>query len=343
METHTSARATGPRNRCLAFHRRKNDPLVPDARHTTCTAECDMWIDTVAHACVCRHSLAVHICGRECTIPPRALPNGEGYVCPLTNIQVQPGDLTATPLFDADGRNCNHWSAYRRTAKRKRRPCTRKASFRTSKCQDIMLCVLDGPVKHKTRDVQILRARKSCEKKSKSERKRTGRLLTFAELKHVVNTVHRSVSPALRPANFQRHIARMAVGVCAYMRRHPQCFKTSTSEEVVACAWLTMFSTGLEKNGTVIIKKDDLISDHIPPPALMSNVPQVQCRSISVAVRHFRAYVFTQRGNVVQSRTYTGINGSEQGSRVCATGGPCREQGAWPLHERSGVPARVEP
>jgi len=328
-----SARATGPRNRCLAFHRHKNRLLVPDARHTTCTADCDMWIDTVANACVCRRSLAVHLCGPGCTIPPRALPNAEGYVCPLTNIQVQAGDLTATPLFDADGRNCNHWSAYRRVFKRKRRTCKRTFSFRTSECRDIMLCVLDGPVKHKIREVQILRARKSCEKMSKAERKRLGRRLTFGELQHVVNAVHRTVTPPLRPAHFRRHVAQVAGGVCAYMRKHPQCFKTSTSKEVMACAWLTMFSTGLKKHGTVIIKKDNLINEHMPPPALMANVPQVQCRSISVAIRHFRAYVFTQRGNVVQGRTYTGTDGSKQGPRVRTAGSPRREQGARPQHE----------
>ena len=59
------------------------------------------------------------MCGRECGLPAVRLNSAERYVCPLTHIVVEPGDEVQTPLFDANGRCCNHWSvAGRVTPKR---------------------------------------------------------------------------------------------------------------------------------------------------------------------------------------------------------------------------------
>jgi hypothetical protein len=301
MEPHGSERSVGPRRRCVAWHQKRNVWLVPDVWHTRCSNDCDMWPDYASSACVCLASLAVHVCGSECTIAPLRLEVGEGFKCPLTSIVVQPSEHVATPMFDNLGRCVNHWSGKARIHRvpRKRRSMFRRV-LKNDHCLRLMMQIMAGTVKSEVRKLQMVRAQKNVDRTLKASG--VGRARTFLELQSIVVSFRRTICPAVRPRGFADTMKRVSDRVCDYMRRHPTCM--GCSPDVATCTWLTILSTGLHSGATVAIERDDVVARHIPPPSMMALVPGIHCRSISVAVRKLKAYIFTRTGDVISSRMF---------------------------------------
>ena len=302
MEPHGSARAAAPLRRCLAWKRAKGMSCTPDTLHTTCTDACRMWPDVAGAACVCVQSHAVHLCGPECTIPPRRLDCGEGYVCPLSGIVVHASDDVATPLFDQAGRCVNHWSGNQRVRPKKRKPTPprhMRKPLTAAACARLMQEILAGGIKRSTIGVLRARAAKRAARATKQLRCGGGPV-SFLAVSRVVHAAQCAIGTVPPEAEAARHVDRLSRAVCAYMRAHPECMLATN--DVVVCTWLTLLSTGMEKGPTAVVPRDAWVSQHIPPPSLMALVPRVQCRSISVAVRRFKKYAFTAKGDVVHER-----------------------------------------
>lgn len=330
MEPHESRRAAGPRARCVRWKAARNMHCTHDTFHTTCTDTCDMWTDPASAACVCLRSHAVHLCGKDCTIPPRRLESGEGYVCPLSGIVVEGADAVATPVFDKVGRCINHWSGSQRirprvkkvTQQRNRKPLTEET------CAKIMHDVLCGAVKRNAQSVLSTRAVKRVTKATKQLH--AAGIVDFRMISAVVHAARRSIGQRAAKGEAEQHVRDVARAVCAYMRAHPRCMMATN--DVVVCTWLTLLSTGMSKGQTVVVSQHPFVAQHIPPPSLMALVPKVQCRAISVAVRRFKEYAFTARGDVVHARVFRGIESTGTRSRQRARQALC-----------SALPSRLGP
>jgi len=300
MEPHGSARAAAAFGRFMRWKLKNGIHAAPDAYHLQCTPQCRMYIDPKTPACTCVKGHAVHICGEDCALPPERMASGEGYVCPLSGIVVGGPDAVATPLFDADGRCVNHWGGSRRITKRPRRfqvRKRRKCLFTAAACLRIIEDVLFGAANKTARNVMVARATKRVAK----EARQTG-AMTFSSLRRIVSRARSTYGPAHAQRTSGDSCASLSRLISNYMSAHPACM-TSTVE-VGVCTWLTMLSTGLVKDGTIVVPCHTMVSQHIPHPSLMSLVGRVQCRAISVSVRQFKSYVFTSRGGVVHSRVF---------------------------------------
>lgn len=257
-----------------------------------------MYLDPVLPACTCVRGHAVHMCGTNCSIPLQKMECGEGYVCPLSGIVVSGADLVAVPIFDSAGKCVNHWSGQSRVHKRPRRAPHRKRCFTAAACSRIIQDVLFGHTNSLAKDVMVTRASKRVARDVRAIKHNP----TFADLRAVVSSARRCFGPRVFTSNKRDLVENIALAISKYMARHPRCM--SCTLEVGVCTWLTMLSVGIVKEGTTVVPAEATVSQHIPPPSLMSLVPRVQCRAISVAIRHFKAYVFTSSGGVIQSRVF---------------------------------------
>jgi hypothetical protein len=223
---------------------------------------------------------------------------GEGHVCPLSDIVVSGPDSMVVPLFDAAGKCMNHWSGKQRVHKRKRRNPPKKKYFTKSACLEIVEDVLFGNTSRLAKQVMLTRASKRVAREVRAIK----RPASFFDLQRIVSEARCGFSPVVRGKRPHCVAEKIADAVSKYMNAHPR--SMSSTLEVSVCTWLTMLSTGIVKDGTTVVHVHRAVTQHIPPPSLMSLVPRVQCRAISVAIRHFKSYVFTAEGGVIQSRVF---------------------------------------
>ena len=109
-------RAAGVIEEC----RKAGHCLRPNPRHTSCNEQCRLWISPSCPACVCLDSMNVHLCGKDCTFPPRLSMDNDSHICPLTHIVLPDSAVMKTvPAFDNFGRPQTHWSAHKKINRRK--------------------------------------------------------------------------------------------------------------------------------------------------------------------------------------------------------------------------------
>ena len=180
----------------------------------------------------------------------------------------------------------------------KRASHKRTIAFPPTECLAVVEDVLFGKTNKLASRVMTLRAVKKTVRAVRANKS----LPTFRTLRNAVCAARSSFGP--RHVWKDRHVLALCISkaIIAYMNRHP-CSMTSTLE-VAICTWLTMMSTGIAKDGITVVPKNEFVSQHIPHPSLMSLVPRVQCRAISVSIRQFKCHVFTRNGGVIHSRIF---------------------------------------
>ena len=163
-------------------------------------------------------------------------------------------------------------------------------------CAKLMKQIFAGPVRDKILGTLVKRSRKKIEKNA-----RKGLLTTFGAMRSAVSKSRHEIGALAVPLGTNAACKRLAKTACRYMARHPSCM-TSTNE-VIAATWLTLFSCGISHKGLIAVPKDKFVSQHMPAPSLMSMVPKVHCRSISTAVRQFRSHLFSDNGTLRPGRS----------------------------------------
>lgn len=253
-----------------------------------------MWHDSKHTACVCIKSLKVHLCGKDCAIPSTLLPHGEGYVCPLTNIVMPHPVLVATPMFDKNGKCCNHWSTYGKVVRSRAPRKLARKMFKEHDCSRIVYDMLVG--KTRAAILRIQRAR-ACKKIAKQ-----GRLSgSFVSMRKAIHT-QMAALPRPLPRDAPSYVTKIAASIAAYANKHHVC-RLGTIDITIA-TFLTMLSTGVNTNGITVVPYSSFVAANIPPPTLMAHAPGVHCRSISVAIRKFKKFALGVHGIPVVSRAF---------------------------------------
>ena len=290
----------------------KNKNCVPDPRHVTCTPSCKFWECKQQNAFVCKCNFSVHFCGSKCKIPPIELPNKEGYACPLTQQVHKDRVMVNNATFGKDGKMLFTWGFPHKIKTRgpKKTVTKKKEIFSENECYQMMLDCLTGTHRQKMRKIQLKRACKNIEKHVKRVYK-NNKLITFCNLRHIIHTARQKLGPKSLKESRYNHIKELSKKITQHVHKHPECFVQC--KEVIVATWLTLLSTGVTVDNIVVIKKDECIAEHMPPPALMAMLPKVHCRSISVAVRRFKDYVTTPKGNVIHDRIFSfGLDNNPQ-------------------------------
>ena len=257
-----------------------------------------MWIDFTNNAAVCRHNHAVHLCGEKCTIQPDVMTNGEGCVCPLTSIMVRSQAMVHQAMFNKAGKCINNPSGYKSKPKGSvAAPAPRKRKLlRRQITKAIVVDILNGSSKHKARKIQIERSKKKIEKAMKGSKRENWELARkLVAREHIRNYI----SPS---CEMNKHVELLTTAITCYARKHPQCI--SGTPEVVVATYLTLLSTGLISKGVQIVPKNEFVAKNIPLPSLMSQIPRVHCRSISVAIRKFKGYTMNKNGDAKQNTAF---------------------------------------
>ena len=305
-----------------------------EAAHT-CSAACAFWHDPRAPAVVCLATGAVHLCGRgRCRMPP--VQGSDCAVCPLTGIVVDDQVCVHTRQFSKEsGRPLDHMGPFSRIPHGRRGPPNRpqRKPFVLSEAIATRIAhnVLWGKGREGIRCIQMAREAKKI---SVAVRRilASGRA-TFMALQRVIAS-HRVNVPeiAATPAERQR-VACLISAIVRYTRDHPDVLPANPVS--VVCTWLTLLAQGVVCGGETAIAPDACIARLMPPPALMSLIDGVQCRSISAGTRLVKTHMIVG-GSVVPSRRFSPYVRSQPRARRRPPGGPAglSRAGATPVRGR---------
>ncbi len=120
----------------------------------------------------------------------------------------------------------------------------------------------------------------------------TRRLLpqTFITMSHIVHP-HAQMQPINNISQYAEIVSKI---FSRFLIAHPKLSMGNVDSTV--CALLTLGSTGFVCNGMTIVEKIPWLLSSMPLPNEMSNVPKINCRSMSTGIRAFKSYVFNQNG-----------------------------------------------
>lgn len=287
--SHNCTMAPTREDRVLATYLRLHPRAPPrDPRHLRCTAECTMWHHR--HACVCVASRRVHLCGNDCTEPGRPTQDGDGVVCPLTNIVTSAQVLTQTPQFTKASRPVVHWTNTKiksRGGRTRQKPRTRRPK-RTKVIAATLACM----------QPTILRKTVHAENAAR-------RLRRAATFESAAACVH-AANPRLHYDPAAMKMACEAIGgdLHTYLVHNAGALCVG-SVDVHVAVLLTLLSSGWDVGGVHVVQHVPFVANTLPLPVHMNNIARVQCRSISVGVRAVKRYALTDDGTPIYNRRLT--------------------------------------